>query len=107
MEDSQPFSDPVSCPPGGGCELCLLLAPNPSSTEVTISLQGVDEFEQKTGKKLEEGILYIYDLQGNLRKSGKILDKSTLSLSELPAGQYVVYYQNGRIITQKNLKIEK
>ncbi|WP_158587672.1 toxin-antitoxin system YwqK family antitoxin [Algoriphagus lacus] len=101
------YSDPVSCPPGSGCELCLLLAPNPSSHEVMISLDGVEEYEQKTGKKLDEGMFFIYDLDGNLRKSGKIVGKTTVLVNDLPVGQYVVYYQNGKIITQKNLKIEK
>jgi len=101
------FSDPFSCPPGGGCELCLMMSPNPSSQEVTISLEGIEQYEKKTGKELGEGLVLIYDLKGNLRKSEKINDKTTIFINDLPAGQYVVHYQNGKIITKKNLKIEK
>ena len=101
------YSDPFSCPPGGGCELCLMLYPNPSSEEVSISLEGVKEYEEKTGKELSEGMVYIYDLNGNLKKSEKISKQKTIYIRDLPSGQYVVHYQNGKYVTKRHLKVEK
>lgn len=107
------FSDPFACPPGGGgCspgsgDICLLLYPNPSSEEVSVSLLGIEENEMKTGQKLGEGMIYLYDSNGTLRKSASISKEKTLYIRDLPAGQYVLNYQNGKTIIKRQLKIER
>ncbi|RZS98336.1 T9SS type A sorting domain-containing protein [Cecembia calidifontis] len=106
------YSDPFSCPPGSGCnpengDICLLLYPNPSSEEVSVSLLGVEEHEKKTGKSVNEGQVLLYDKNGNLRKVETISKKKTMYIQDLPAGIYILHYRNGNYITKTQLKIEK
>ncbi|UJP66326.1 T9SS type A sorting domain-containing protein [Mongoliitalea daihaiensis] len=111
-ETTNLYSDQFACPPGSGCnpengDLCLLLYPNPSSEEVSISLLGVEQHEKKTGKEVIEGQLFLYDKNGVLRRSETISKKRTMNIQDLPSGIYVMHYRNGKYVTKTQLKIEK
>ena len=78
----------------------ITLYPNPADKEINISLKNMD---------LNGSKIFIYDLQGNLVKSFKILDNKDnilLDISSLSKGTYtiVVVSDNKTKVTQKLIK---
>jgi hypothetical protein len=83
------------------------LAPNPTSSTVSVFEKEPASGKVKTGKKITE--LNIYDKQGNLKKHQKYnkVEKATLDVSNLKADIYILEIVDGTYKERQQLSVIK
>ncbi len=78
---------------GGGRDGSLIISPNPTNNQIDITLESLEK------SSVEDTHIGIYNMMGSLQKQQIISDiglrKTTINISELPAGTYWVVWFSG------------